>query len=91
MQAKDITAGESWACQFRVTTFLDEDGAPVEPAHNLQLGQAHPGNPGEYTSLGVVKTRDTAQQLIELVDTKTQRVFVVAYDDTWDYDTVEWV
>ena len=90
MQIKDIPAGTSWACKFRTTTFLDSNGEPVATPLNLQLGQAHPGTPGEYTSLGIIQTRDTEQQLVQLLDTRTNREFVVSWDNCWDLDTVEW-
>ena len=50
MDIKDIPAGESWACRFKTTTFLDSEGQPVE-AFNLALGQAHPGVPGAQIAL----------------------------------------
>jgi hypothetical protein len=89
MQMKDIQAGQSYACKFRTTTFLDERGQPVRA--NISVGQAHPGTPGEYTGLGVIRTRDIDQQLVELVDTVTGDRFVVSWDDCWDIDTVEYL
>ena len=90
MEIKDIPAGQSWACKFRTTTFLDSDGTPVT-ATNLQLGQAHPGKPGVYESLGVICTRDAAAALVELQDTRTGQQFVVSFDDCWDCDTIDWI
>ena len=90
MDLKDITVGESWACKFSTTTFLDEQGEPVQ-AKNLALGQQHPGMPGEYESLGVIKVRDLETKMVTVVDTKTQREFSVPWDNCWDVDTVEWV
>lgn len=89
MQAKDCVAGESWACRFRVTTFLDDQGCPVEAS--VSVGQAHPGVPGEYTGIGIVKTRDCANELVELEDCATHRTWVVEWSNTWDYDRVEWI
>ena len=34
MQIEDIPSGESWACRFRTTTFVDAEGEPVSA--NLQ-------------------------------------------------------
>jgi hypothetical protein len=90
MQALDLKPGNSYACKFKTHTFLDETGHPVH-ATNLQLGQAHPGTPGEYQGIGVVKTRDLDKQLVELVDVETNTVHIVHFDNTWDYDTVEYV
>lgn len=89
MNIQDIPAGESWACRFRTTTFLDEQGVPVT-APNLQLGEKHPGAPGEYTGIGVIQVRDLEQQLVQLQDVETLRQFTVAFEDCWDVDTIEW-
>jgi hypothetical protein len=40
--------------------------------------------------LGVVKTRDSDRELVELVDSESQEVFVVKWSDCWDIDEVEW-
>ena len=90
MEIKDINAGESWACKFRTTTFLDLEGVPVT-AVNLQLGQAHPGTPGVYESVGIIARRDLDNNLVELVDSRTQKQFVVAVADCWDIDTIDWI
>jgi hypothetical protein len=84
----DIPQGESWATRFRVTTFC-VDGVPVR-AKNLQPGHVHPGTPQTYEGLGVIRKRDKNHRLVELVDTRTQLTFTVAYDDCWEWDTVEW-
>lgn len=86
---KDIPAGESWACRFRTTTFLDSDGKPVE-AYNLALGQAHPGVPGEYEGIGVIQVRDLEKERVQLQCTESLKQFTVAFDDCWDIDTIEW-
>lgn len=89
-QIKDIPAGESWACKFKVVTFLDESGTPVE-ARNLQLGQAHPGQPGVYEGTGVIQVRDCERELVELWDPQLQRKFIVAWDSCSDPEPVEWL
>jgi hypothetical protein len=89
MNIKDITVGESWGCRFRTTTFLDSQGNPVK-ADNLQLGQTHPGTPGEYTGIGVIQVRDLENQRVQLQDVATLEQFTVAFDDCWDIDTIEW-
>lgn len=90
MQIKDITPGESWACRFRVITFLDDSGAPIM-RKNLAIGEAHPGRPGEYESIGVISVRDKEQELVTLVDVNSSQEFVVGWSDCWDVDKVEWV
>lgn len=89
MELENCTPGTSWACKFRTTTFLDTNGLPIR-ANDLQLGQSHPGTPGVYTSIGLIKTRDLANGRVRLVDTKSDFEFVVDREDIWDIDTVEW-
>tara|TARA_B110000305_G_C19200342_1_gene520880 strand:+ start:105 stop:431 length:327 start_codon:yes stop_codon:yes gene_type:complete len=89
MQIEDIPAGESWACRFKTTTFVDSTGTPVE-ATNLQLGQAHPGEPGVYEGIGIIQVRDVDNRRVQLQDVETLQQFTVGFDDCWDIDTVEW-
>lgn len=90
MDIRDVPTGESWGCRFRITTFLDDQGAPVS-ATNLQMGQAHPGTPGEYTGIGVIQVRDTERELVQLQDVATLEQHTVSFADIWDLDTIEWV
>jgi len=89
MNIQDIPVGESWACRFRTTTFLDAQGKPVE-AYNLAVGQAHPGNPGVYEGIGVIQVRDLDNQRVQLQDVETLKQFTVDFADCWDVDTIEW-
>ena len=89
MKIQDITPGESWACRFRTVTFVDAQGTPVS-SRGLQVGQAHPGTPEVYESIGVIQVRDQEQRVVQLQDTVSLEVFTVSYDDCWDVDTVEW-
>jgi len=82
---RDIEVGGSYACKFRATVMLDDLGRPAPNLSDRPLA-----GPGVYESLGVIKVRDTEQELVELEDTKTQRTFVVKWEDCWDVDTVEW-
>ena len=84
----ELPQGTSWATRFRTKTFL-KDGVPVT-AHNLAVGQPHPGTPGVYEGLGVIAVRDTQKQMLEVIDTASQQRFTVSYDDCWDWDEVEW-
>ena len=88
MNIQDIPAGESWACRFRITTFLDSDGVPVTA--QLQQGQAHPGSPQVYESIGVIQVRDLAQERVQLQDTVTLNQYTVRFEDCWDIDRIEW-
>ena len=78
----DITAGESWACKYKVTRMLDAEGNPVK---NLQIGQSAAG-PGEVEGVALIKTRDCEKELLELEDIETHDVFVVPFADVWDID-----
>jgi hypothetical protein len=85
----DCIPGTSWACRFRITTFLNEEGEPVR-ANNLQLGQAHPGRPGVYESLGIIRVRDLDSRRVRLHDTRSGNEYTVGESDIWDIDEVEW-
>jgi hypothetical protein len=89
MEIKDIEPGNSYACKFKVQTFVDESGKPVD-TRNIQIGEKVPGLPGEYTGFGVIRIRDTQNYLAEVWDTELQREWTVAWSDCWDVDTVEW-
>lgn len=89
MQIEDCEPGASYACRFRTITFIDSAGKPVTAT--LAQGEAHPGTPGEYTSLGIIRIRDLEQGRVELIDTVTDRIFVVSTEDIWDIDSIEWV
>jgi hypothetical protein len=82
---RDITPGESYACKFRVQTMLDTLGRPAPNLSDVPLQGI-----GTYEGFGVLHTRDTDQELVELKDEKSGKMFVVPFDDIWDVDTVEW-
>lgn len=86
---QDITAGESWACRFKTTTFLNTNGTPVQ-ARNLALGAVHPGTPGEYTSIGIIQVRDVEKRMVQLEDVESHQQFVVEFDNCWDIEPIEW-
>lgn len=90
MNISDITPGSSWACEFTTTTWLDNDGSAVQ-APNLNLGEVHPGKPGTYTSIGVIRVRDVEQELVELVDTRSECVFTVPWSACSRVEPVEWI
>lgn len=89
MHIRDIPAGESWACRFKVTTFLDAEGLPTV-ARNLAIGQSHPGTPGVYEGIGVIQVRDLDNERVQVQDVETLQQFTVSFDDVWDVDTIEW-
>jgi len=81
---KDVVAGESYACKFRIEHMLDADG-------NLSTADGSIFELGTYEGLGVIIARDADQQLVKLRDTKSKREFTVSFKDIWDIDTVDWV
>ena len=86
----DIPLGTSWATRFRTVTFVTEQGTPVRPAY-LKPGDIHPGTPGAYEGIGIIKTRDRDQKLLTVIDTESHLEFTVSYEDCWDWDTIEWI
>ena len=81
---RDIVPVKSYACKFRVETMLDEmDRIPG-------LSDTPLKGVGTYEGFGVLMTRDTKQELVEVEDQETKRTFVCTYDDIWDVDEVVW-
>lgn len=89
MDIQSISQGSSWACKFKTVTFLDAQGLPIQA--KVEIGQAHPGIPGEYQGLGVIKRRDCDKHVVELVDVSSGMSFVVPWENCWDIDSVEWI
>lgn len=88
---QDITPGNSYACHFRVHTFVDDQGRAVS-TKNLRPGDSVKGaEPGYYEGFGVIQKRDTARKLLEIWDTELERSWVVSWQDAWAIDQVEWV
>ena len=86
----DCTAGESWGCRFRVQTFVDSKGQPVNTT-NLAIGQpVKGGKPGQYEGFGIIQKRDVQKQLVELWDESAKRTWTLSWQDCWDIDRIEW-
>lgn len=84
MEIKDIQAGSSYACYYKIVEMTDEQGLPVEPdSPRADKLRAREG-------FGVIKTRDTEKQLVEIIDTETKNTVVVGWDQCWGIDEVEW-
>lgn len=91
MQIEDIESGNSYACKFKVKTFINDEGTPVSTKH-LQPGQSVDGEPGDYEGFGIIKTRDKEKELVEIIDINMpDQEWVVSWDNCWDIDSVEWV
>ena len=90
---EDIIVGESYACKFRVKTMLDELGRPAPNLTDTPLkgvGNYEGMGVGNYEGIGVLMQRDPEQRIVKLRDEKSSKEFVVAYEDIWDVDVVEW-
>jgi hypothetical protein len=86
---REITVGESYGCKFRVKNVpLDEFG---RLGGMMSLADLPIAKYGDYEGFGFLKQRDTEQELVVVVDEKTDREFVCAYDDIWDVDEVKLV
>ena len=86
---RDITVGESYGCKFRVKNVpLDEFG---RLGGMMSLADLPIAKYGDYEGFGFLKQRDTEQELVVVVDEKTDKEFVCAYDDIWDVDEVKLV
>ena len=85
IKIEDITPGNSYACKFRVETMLDTMGRPAPNLSDVPLK-----GPGVYEGFGVLHTRDTESELVEVKDETSGKMFVVPFADIWDVDEVEW-
>jgi hypothetical protein len=90
MNIADIEPGKSYACKFVVKTFVDVNNNPVDTSQ-LTVGEKVPGVPGNYNGFGIIITRDTVNQLVEIWDEQQQRTWIVAWADINDVDSVEWI
>mgnify|MGYP000179462471 FL=1 len=86
---KEITVGKSYGCKFRVKNVpLDEFG---RLGGLLSLADLPIAKYGDYEGFGFLKQRDTEQELVVVVDEKSDKEFVCEYADIWDVDEVELV
>jgi hypothetical protein len=85
MKIQDIEVGKSYACKFKVETMLDTFGRPPGLSDTPLKG------PGLYEGFGVIEIRDSEKEVVQIVDEKSSKKFVVPFKDIWDIDTVDWV
>lgn len=85
MKIQDIEVGKSYACKFRVKTMLDTFGRVPGLSDTPLKGV------GLYESIGVIEIRDTEKEMVQVVDEKSSKKFVVSYADIWDIDEAEFV
>lgn len=87
MNIDDIPQGESWAVTYWVECLVDPDGNPTQARH---LGERITATIGRRTGIGIIKTRDRTNRLLELIDSETGATVVVGYDQTERPEPVEW-
>ena len=86
MDIKEITIGKSYACKFKVETMLDTLGRPAPNLSDVPIK-----GKGLYESIGVIEIRDMEKEMVQVVDEKTSKKFVVPFADIWDIDEAEFV
>ena len=86
MKIQDVQVGKSYACKFKVKTMLDDLGRPAPNLSDRPLAGVK-----MYESIGVIEIRDTEKEMVQVVDEKSSKKFVVPYSDIWDVDDAEFV
>jgi len=81
---REITPGRAYGCKFKVKEARDEfdrkwPNMSDTPFHHY----------AEVEGFGFLKQRDTEQELVVVIDEKSEQEFVCTYDDIWDVDEVE--
>lgn len=85
MNIQDVKPGKSYACKFRVKTMLDTFGRPPGLSDTPLKGV------GMYEGIGVIEIRDSEKEMVQVVDEKSSKKFVVPFADIWDVDEAEFV
>ena len=86
---REISVGQAYGCKFRARNIpLDEFG---RPGGMYSLSDLPVKEYADYEGFGFLKQRDTEQELVIVVDEKSNKEFVCEYADIWDVDEVELV
>lgn len=88
MKPEQLEPGKSYACKFRIKTYVNEQGEPMEIADLPQ--EPHLLKTGVWVSWGVIARRDTANRLLEVEDQQTERTWILNWDEVWDIDTAQY-
>lgn len=80
IKPEKLIMGKTYACKFKVTTMLDTFGRPPGLSDTPLKG------PGLYEGFGAIKVRDMNTKMFRIVDEKSNKEFVVSFDDCWDID-----
>lgn len=76
---EEILPGKTYTCTFTVPCIpLDEYG---RPGGMMSMADLPINRVDDYTSTGYIVARDTEQRLVEVQDDKSNRKFVVEYDN----------
>jgi len=86
MNIQDVQPGKSYACKFKVRTLLDNLGRPAPNLSDQPLA-----GEGNYEGIGVIEIRDSEKEMVQVVDEKSSKKFVVPFADIWDIDEAEFV
>ncbi len=84
MKPEDLEPGKSYACKFRVRTYLTDNNTPLDTS-------SIPEDPskwllGEWESWGLIARRDSQARLLEVNDENCTRTWTLSYDDVWEID-----
>ena len=88
MKPEDLVPGKSYACKFRLRTYLNENNEPLDTS-------SIPEDPtewllGDWESWGLIARRDSQARLLEVKDERAIRTWTLSYDDVWDIDVAEY-
>lgn len=75
---RDITPGNYYNCKFKTEEMLDVRGRPINLSDTPLRGV------GMYKSTGRITGRDTSTEMVEVVDFKSNKEYVVSFADIWD-------
>lgn len=82
MNIMDIEIGKPYNCTFTVHRIpLDEYG---RPGGMLSMADLPIASIGDYTSTGDLVARDVDEELVEVICRKSNKKFVVAFEDLSD-------
>tara|TARA_Y100000114_G_scaffold62940_2_gene57672 strand:+ start:9917 stop:10192 length:276 start_codon:yes stop_codon:yes gene_type:complete len=83
----DVKAGNRYTCSFTAKKVpLDEFG---RPGASKSLADLPVVRLGDYVSTGELVARDLKQELVEVLDDKTNRKFVVEFGNLQDIEEVD--
>jgi len=82
MNVEKIQVGKSYQCNFvKKSIPLDRYG---RPGGMYSMADLPIEKYGDYNSQGTIVARDLNTRLVEVQEHKTDKKFVVGFDDIWD-------